>query len=71
MNKNKRQTISEVAIIILNDMDNRLQQVNELDSIEDIKNEISELRNFIATSKSILKLIERVNQNNIDTKNEQ
>ena len=62
MNKNKRQPISKVAIIILEDIENCLTKIDNLNDNNDIKNEIINIKKLLESSKSILTLIERVNQ---------
>ena len=62
MNEHKRQPISEVAIMIMDDIDSRLNTMNNLSSIADIKNEIAELKDMIVSAKKVLTLIERINQ---------
>ena len=62
MSKSTRQPISEVAIMIIDDIDSRLNTMNNLSSVSDIKNEIAELKEMIVSAKKVLTLIERINQ---------
>ena len=62
MNKHKRQPISEVAIMIMDDIDSRLNKMNNHNNLSDIKNEIAELKEMIVSAKKVLTLIERINQ---------
>ncbi len=66
MSKNKRQPISEVAIIILDDIDNCLSKIDNLKDNNEITNELSGLKSLLGKSKSVLKLLESVNQKNQD-----
>jgi hypothetical protein len=65
---NNTQPISEVAIIILEDIDKHLEQVNNLNSIADMKTEISEVRNLISKSLPILELLEKLHKKQDDSK---
>ena len=62
MSKSTRQPISEVAIMIIDDIDNRLNKMNSQNNLSDIKNEIAELKDMIVSAKKVLTLIERINQ---------
>ena len=67
MSKNKKQPISEVAIIILDEIENCLIKIDNLnDNNTGIKNELSGLKSLLDKSKSVLALIERVNQKHQD-----
>ena len=62
MNKNKRQTVADVGILIVEDIEKQIEHIANLDSESDIKNEIINIKKLLESSKSILTLIERVNQ---------
>ena len=70
MSINQKQTVSDVGIIIIDDIERQIEHIANLDSTADIKKQIPELQELLESSKSILKLIERVNENNRDTQNE-
>lgn len=59
-----KQKISEVAIIILKDIDERLERIDNLD-ISEIKQEIIEVRSLINTSIPVLELLEKLQHENI------
>ena len=60
MSKNKRQPISEVAIIILDDIENCLTKIDNLNDNTDIKNELSGLKSLLGKSKSVIHLLEKL-----------
>ncbi len=62
MGGRERQTVGEVAVMVLDDINNRLTKMDGLSSLSDIRREISELRDMIASAKKVLAMIERANQ---------
>ena len=58
------QPISEVAIIILRDIDKHLDKIAKLNTITEIRQELSDLRTLLDRSIGVIQLITKVNQNN-------
>ena len=65
----QRQQISEVAIIILEDIHKRLSRVENL-SIQEIKKEIVEVKNLITVSQPMLELLQEIEDNKRTVDNE-
>ena len=62
MDKEKRQPISEVAIMILQQINSHIVKIDHMNSINEIKNEIAEMKILLDRSIEIIQLIESVNQ---------
>ena len=61
MNKNKRQPISEVAILILQEINHHIVKIENMNSVSEIKNEIAEMKILLERSIEIIQLLENVN----------
>ena len=62
MNNSKRQPISEVAILILQEINSHIVKINKMNSVSEIKNEIVEMKILLDRSIDIIQLLESVNQ---------
>ena len=58
----KRQPISEVAIMILQQINSHIVKIDHMNSIRKIKAEIAEMKILLDRSIEIIQLIESVNQ---------
>ena len=58
----KRQPISEVAIMILEQINHHIVKIENMNSINEIRNEIAEMKILLDRSIDIIQLIESVNQ---------